>query len=118
MNRCTGGLRPTVLHFQVTSAVTDRRYSTVQSSRGYRDGFMQPGQRLVVQVVTGTLSKYGREEIEELIRQLGGKAASSVSKSTTYLVAGAKAGSKLEKARSLGVPVLTEDEFDQLIGKG
>jgi DNA ligase (NAD+) len=69
-------------------------------------------------VVTGTLSKYGREEIEELIRQLGGKAASGVSKSTSYLVAGAKAGSKLEKARSLGVPVLTEDEFDHLIGKG
>jgi len=69
-------------------------------------------------VVTGTLSKYGREEIEEVIRQLGGKAAGSVSKATSYLVAGAKAGSKLEKANSLGVPVLTEEEFDKLIGKG
>ncbi len=69
-------------------------------------------------VVTGTLTKYGREEIEELIRKLGGKAAGSVSKSTSYVVAGAKAGSKLEKARSLGVKVLSEEEFDTLIGRG
>jgi DNA ligase (NAD+) len=68
-------------------------------------------------VVTGTLAKYQREEIEALIRQLGGKASGSVSKSTSYLVAGEKAGSKLDKAKSLGVPVLTEDEFDKLIGK-
>ncbi len=67
--------------------------------------------------MTGTLKRYGREEIEELIRQLGGKASSSVSKGTSYLVAGEKAGSKLDKARTLGVLVLTEDEFDQLIGK-
>jgi DNA ligase (NAD+) len=69
-------------------------------------------------VVTGTLSKYGREEIAELIRQLGGKAAGSVSKSTSFVVAGDKAGSKLDKAKALGVRVLTEDEFDALIGKG
>jgi DNA ligase (NAD+) len=68
-------------------------------------------------VVTGTLSKYSREEIEALIRQLGGKASGSVSKSTSYLIAGEKAGSKLDKAKQLGVPVLTEDEFDKLIGK-
>jgi DNA ligase (NAD+) len=68
-------------------------------------------------VVTGTLSKYQREEIEALIRQLGGKAAGSISKNTSYLVAGDKAGSKLEKAKSLGVPVLAEDEFDKLIGR-
>jgi DNA ligase (NAD+) len=68
-------------------------------------------------VVTGTLSKYGREEIEELIREHGGKAAGSVSKATSYLIAGDKAGSKLDKARSLGVPVLTEAEFDKLIGR-
>jgi DNA ligase (NAD+) len=68
-------------------------------------------------VVTGTLSKYSREEIEELIRELGGKAAGSVSKATAYVVAGEKAGSKLEKARSLGVPVLTEEEFDRMIGR-
>ncbi len=69
-------------------------------------------------VVTGTLAKFKREEIEELIRQHGGKPASSVSKSTDYLVAGERAGSKLEKAQKLGVPVLTEDEFLALIGMG
>ncbi|MSU79277.1 MAG: NAD-dependent DNA ligase LigA [Gemmataceae bacterium] len=68
-------------------------------------------------VVTGTLSKYGREEIEALIRSLGGKATGSVSKSTSYLIAGEKAGSKMNKAKQLGVPVLSEDEFDKLIGK-
>jgi NAD-dependent DNA ligase len=68
-------------------------------------------------VVTGTLEKYGREEIEELIVQLGGHAASSVSKSTDYLVAGEKAGSKLDKAKKLGVPVIGEAEFEKLIGR-
>jgi DNA ligase (NAD+) len=69
-------------------------------------------------VVTGTLSRYSREDIEELIRKLGGKATGSVSKGTSYVVAGEKAGSKLEKARKLGVPVLTEDEFDRMIRQG
>jgi DNA ligase (NAD+) len=69
-------------------------------------------------VVTGTLAKYGRSEIEDLIKSLGGKATGSVSKKTDYLVAGADAGSKLDKARALGVTVLTEDEFDRMIGKG
>jgi len=66
-------------------------------------------------VVTGTLTKYGREEIEELITSLGGRAASSVSKKTDYVVAGEKAGSKLDKAQKLGVPILTEAEFEKLI---
>ena len=66
-------------------------------------------------VVTGTLVKYGRDEINELITQHGGHAASSVSKKTDYLVAGEKAGSKLEKARQLGVKVLSEEEFERLI---
>jgi DNA ligase (NAD+) len=68
-------------------------------------------------VVTGTLAKYQREEIEALIRQLGGKPTGSVSKNTSYLVAGEKAGSKLDKAKQLGVQVLTEEEFDKLIGR-
>ena len=66
-------------------------------------------------VVTGTLVKYGRDEINELITQHGGHAASSVSKKTDYLVAGEKAGSKLEKAQQLGVKVLSETEFEKLI---
>lgn len=68
-------------------------------------------------VVTGTLKRYQREEIEDLIRKLGGKAAGSVSKNTAFVVAGEKAGSKLDKAHALGVKVITEEEFDQLIGK-
>ncbi len=66
-------------------------------------------------VVTGALRKYSRDEIEKLIVQKGGRAASSVSKKTDYLIAGEDAGSKLEKARSLGVPVLSEDDFDSLL---
>jgi DNA ligase (NAD+) len=68
-------------------------------------------------VVTGTLEKYSREEIEELIKSLGGKSSGSVSKKTDYVVAGENAGSKLAKAKELGVAVLTEKEFDKLIGK-
>jgi len=69
-------------------------------------------------VVTGTLEKYGRKDIEDLIKSLGGKAVGSVSKKTDYVVAGDAAGSKLDKAKELGVPVLTEAEFDKLIGRG
>lgn len=67
-------------------------------------------------VVTGTLEKYKREEIKELIEQYGGRALSSISKTTDYLVAGDKAGSKLDKAKQLGVKVLSEEEFEDLIG--
>jgi DNA ligase (NAD+) len=66
-------------------------------------------------VVTGTLAKYKREEIESLIEQNGGRASGSVSKSTDFVVAGEKAGSKLAKAKKLGVPVITEVEFDRLL---
>jgi DNA ligase (NAD+) len=69
-------------------------------------------------VVTGTLTKFTRDEIKELITSHGGRAASSVSKNTDYVVAGEKAGSKLTKAQQLGVPVLTEDEFEALINRG
>ena len=62
-------------------------------------------------VLTGSLEKFTRDEATEMIEQRGGKASSSVSKKTTYLVAGEAAGSKLRKAQELGIPVLTEDEF-------
>jgi len=64
-------------------------------------------------VVTGTLSR-PRTEIEELIENLGGHAAGSVSKKTTYVLAGEEAGSKLEKAKKLGVKVINEKEFNKL----
>lgn len=66
-------------------------------------------------VLTGTLSSLSREEAGERIRQAGGKVSSSVSKETDYVVAGEKAGSKLEKAQKLGVVVLDEEEFLRLI---
>ncbi|MCI0335858.1 MAG: NAD-dependent DNA ligase LigA [Planctomycetes bacterium] len=69
-------------------------------------------------VVTGTLEKFSREEIESLIEQHGGHAASSVSKKTDYVIAGENAGSKLEKARDLGIPILSEADFESLIKKG
>ncbi|MBN1488301.1 MAG: NAD-dependent DNA ligase LigA [Phycisphaerae bacterium] len=69
-------------------------------------------------VVTGTLEGYSRKAIQDLIGELGGKATGSVSKKTDFVVAGAEAGSKLTKAQELGVKVLTEAEFDKLIGKG
>jgi DNA ligase (NAD+) len=62
-------------------------------------------------VVTGTLTRWGRKEIEELIERLGGKSSGSVSKKTSFVLAGEAAGSKLDKARDLGVPILSEDEF-------
>ena len=68
-------------------------------------------------VVTGTMEKNTREEIEAMIENHGGRAASSVSKKTDYVVAGDKAGSKLTKAQQLGIKVLTESEFLDLIAK-
>jgi DNA ligase (NAD+) len=71
------------------------------------------GNRLAGQtvVVTGTLQRFSRDEIHKLIEREGGKASGSVSSKTSYVVAGDEAGSKLEKAKSLGLRVLSEDEF-------
>ena len=66
-------------------------------------------------VVTGTLANYDRLGIERRIAELGAKAGASVSKNTDYVVAGDKAGSKLDKAKKLGVRVLTEEEFDEMV---
>ncbi|MBN8572133.1 MAG: hypothetical protein J0M18_21125 [Ignavibacteria bacterium] len=67
-------------------------------------------------VLTGTLEKYKREEAGKIIEDLGGKTSSSVSKKTDFLLAGSDAGSKLDKAKSLGVKILDEDEFEKMIG--
>lgn len=66
-------------------------------------------------VATGSLTLYSRKEINDLIDSLGGKAAGSVSKKTSYVVAGENAGSKLQKAAELSIPVLTEQEFKNMI---
>jgi DNA ligase (NAD+) len=68
-------------------------------------------------VVTGSLSHWSRREAEELIERLGGRAAGSVSKKTDYVLAGEDAGSKLDKARDLGIAVLTEADFRAMIGQ-
>ncbi|MFP4641839.1 MAG: NAD-dependent DNA ligase LigA [Dehalococcoidia bacterium] len=69
-------------------------------------------------VITGRLETFTREQAEEKVKDLGGKAGSSVTKKTTYLVAGADPGSKLDKAQSLGTRVLSEEEFLRLVGMG
>ena len=66
-------------------------------------------------VLTGTLSSMGRDKASEIIRNFGGKVSSSVSKKTSYVLAGAEAGSKLVKAENLGVRILSEEEFKNLL---
>lgn len=79
-----------------------------------KDGATLAGRTLVV---TGTLPHFRREEIEDLIRELGGAITSSVSGNTDYLIAGENPGGKLDKARELGIKVLSEREFLGLIGR-
>ena len=66
-------------------------------------------------VLTGTLEKYTRGEAANIIEKFGGKTSSSVSKKTNYVLAGEEAGSKLTKAQNLGIKILSEEEFDELI---
>jgi DNA ligase (NAD+) len=101
-------------------------HRTVEELRGFGINFGAPvvkrkpavDQKLAGKtiVVTGTLSRYKRDEIKELIHDLGGKASGSVSKKTDFVLAGEDAGSKLDKARSLGVRVVSEEEFAAMIG--
>ena len=90
-------LREAGVNFLSTNRITDTRFA---------------GKTFVL---TGALSLFTREEATEKIESLGGKAASSVSKKTTYVVAGENAGSKLKKANELGIPVLSEQEFLELL---
>lgn len=66
-------------------------------------------------VLTGTLEKYTRDEAKEIIERFAGKASSTVSKNTSYVLAGKEAGSKLTKAQSLGVTIISEDDFEKMI---
>lgn len=68
-------------------------------------------------VLTGTLSGYSRKDASGIIERLGGNVSSSVSKKTDYVLAGSDAGSKLTKAKELGVAIITEQEFEKLIGE-
>lgn len=90
-------LRDAGLNFESTRLVTDARFAGMTF------------------VLTGALSKFTREEATEKIELFGGKAAGSVSKKTTYVVVGENAGSKERKARELGIPILSEDDFLAMI---
>ena len=90
-------LREAGVNFQSTREVVDQRFAGMTF------------------VLTGTLTRFDRKTAQSLIEERGGKAAGSVSKKTSYVVAGEAAGSKLRKAEELGVPVLTEDEFAQML---
>ncbi len=68
-------------------------------------------------VLTGALERFTRDQAEEIIERLGGKVSGSVSKKTSYVIAGEAAGSKLKKANELGIPVLTEEEFLEIVGE-
>ena len=66
-------------------------------------------------VLTGSLEKYSRDQASQIIESFGGKTSSSVSKKTSYVLAGQEAGSKLTKAEELGVTIISEEEFEQMI---
>ena len=66
-------------------------------------------------VFTGVLTKFTRKEAQELVESLGGRASNSVSKKTTFIIAGQSAGSKITKAQEFGVPILSEDDFQKMI---
>ena len=90
-------LRAAGVNFESTRVVTDARFAGMTF------------------VLTGALSKFTREEATEKIELFGGKVAGSVSKKTTYVVVGENAGSKERKARELGIPILSEDDFLEMI---
>ena len=68
-------------------------------------------------VVTGTLKNFTRQQIEQAIKDHGGKSSSSVSKNTTFVLAGENPGSKIKNAQELGVKIINENQFKQLLKK-
>ena len=66
-------------------------------------------------MITGTLEKYSRDEAQNILKSLGAKTPNSVSKNTTYVIAGSNPGSKFDKAKELNVPILSEEEFINLV---
>ena len=90
-------LRQAGVNFECKRVVTDARFAGMTF------------------VLTGALTKFSRDEATERIEHFGGKAAGSVSKKTTYVVVGENAGSKERKARELGIPILSEDQFLEMI---
>jgi DNA ligase (NAD+) len=69
-------------------------------------------------VITGRLEMMSRAEVQDQIKERGGKVTSSVTKKTDYLVTGTEPGSKLDKAKRIGIHILDEDQFSELINKG
>ena len=92
------------------SARGSRKAFAISSSDDLRVGATPPCS------LTGTLSKFTRDEAKKLIEDAGGRVLGSVSKKTDYVVAGTDAGSKLEKAKELGVAVIDEGEMERLAG--
>ena len=92
-------LRNAGVNFQSKKVVTDTRFAGMTF------------------VLTGALTKFTRDEATERIEHFGGKASGSVSKKTTYVVVGENAGSKERKARELGIPILSEDQFLEMIAE-
>ncbi|HOO44211.1 MAG TPA: helix-hairpin-helix domain-containing protein, partial [Bacillota bacterium] len=68
-------------------------------------------------VLTGTLAKFSRKEAQEIIENMGGNVASSVSKNTGYILLGDSPGSKYQKGLTLGIPILTEEEFEEILSR-
>ena len=68
-------------------------------------------------MLTGTLTRYARDEAKKMIEDAGGRVSSSVSKKTDYVIAGADAGSKLDKAKDLGVNVIGEKDMEKLLDR-
>ena len=82
----------------------------------YREETVDSGFEGLTFVLTGTLENYSRDEATALIEAKKGKVSGSVSKKTSFVIAGEKSGSKEEKARQLGIPVISEADFEKMLG--